>query len=173
VDLYARARAYWVSERSRFEVHTCGILRSEYFHYNLTTFREKLLIEDIGIEPQGSTLSSLSDFTLPPRHTLLFEGNFLVLDHHIINAKAESINSSPSFLEVGFGDNRKEFAGLHRFEVSRDEDLVVDGGATVCFSSLSCNPTVNKVPFSKWGFEFHKFYAQCLFRDGIREVLRK
>lgn len=128
----------------------------------------------IDIEPHGRTLSSLSDFSrtsLPPRHTLLFEGNFLILDHHVAEANTQS-SPTTSFLEVGFGDNRKQFAGLHRFEVSRDEEEKEDGGVTVCFSSLSCNPTVNKALSPEWAFEFHKFYAQCLFRDGIREVLR-
>ena len=63
---------------------------------------------------------------------------------------------------------------MHRFEVSRtpNDDGKEDGGVTVCFSSLSCNPTVNKIPFPKWVFVFHRFYARSLFRDGIREVLR-
>jgi len=124
-----------------------------------------------GIEPNGPTLSSLGDFSsteLPPRHTLLFGGSFIVLDHQITPpSKNNPDNTPPSFLEIGFGDNRMQFAGLHRFEVTRSRD----GGATICFSSFSCNPTVNKAPFPKWILRFHLFYAQCLFRDGIREVL--
>lgn len=135
----------------------------------------------IDIEPQGPVLSSLSDFSqasLPPPHTLLFGGNFLILDHQIYQSPHSSYkfsSSTPSFLEVGFGDNRKQFAGMHRFEVSRSrgESGKEDGGIILCFSSLSCNPTENRIPFSKWVFNFHKFYAQCLFRDGIREVLKR
>jgi hypothetical protein len=64
---------------------------------------------------------------------------------------------------------------MHRFEVSRsrDDDGKEDRGVVVSFSSLSCNPTVNKIPFLKWLFEFHKFYAQCFFSDGIRELLER
>ena len=141
---------------------------------------KKQLMEKIGVEPQDSTLSSLSDFSLtslPPRGTLLFGGNFMILDHHITKPEQYTPSSTqvivtPSFLEVGFGDNCKQFAGLHRFEVSRDTNDAGDG-VTVSFSSLSCNPTLNQIPFPKWVFNFHKFYAQCLFRDGIKEVLRE
>jgi hypothetical protein len=41
------------------------------------------------------------------------------------------------------------------------------------YSSISCNPTKNQLPFPGWVFGFHTFYAQSLFRDGIREVLSK
>ena len=102
----------------------------------------------------------------------------MILDHYIARSENDAALNpqslpAPSFLEIGFGDNRKQFAGMHRFEVSHDTNSAGKrtGGATVCFSSLSCNPTVNKVPFPMWMFDFHTFYAQCLFRDGIREVL--
>ncbi|KAG0645644.1 hypothetical protein D0Z07_8610 [Hyphodiscus hymeniophilus] len=123
------------------------------------------------IKPKGPTLSSLGDFSsteLPPRHTMLWGCSFIVLDYQIISPSPTHLDDAPpSFIEIGFGDDRKRFAGLHRFEVTRSRD----GGATICFSSFSCNPTVNKAPFPKWIFRFHLFYAQCLFRDGIREVL--
>lgn len=101
----------------------------------------------------------------------------MILDYHIIKQEKHTASNTqviitPSFLEVGFGDNRKQFAGLHRFEVSRDINHGREG-VTVSFSSLSCNPTLNQIPFPKWAFCFHEFYAQCLFRDGIREVLRE
>lgn len=40
----------------------------------------------------------------------------------------------------------------------------------ICYSRLSCNPTVNKSPFPKLIAGFHEFYAQVLFRDGIGGV---
>lgn len=107
---------------------------------------------------------------------LLFEGNFIILDHHITKPEPHTpsrIKNAlvPSFLEIGFGNSRKQFAGLHRFEVFRESES--HGAVTINFSSLSCNPTANKIPFPNWVSVFHKFYAQCLFRDGIREVLRQ
>jgi hypothetical protein len=99
----------------------------------------------------------------------------MIIDHHVNKlgpSLAPQSTATPSFLEVGFGDNRKQFAGLHRFEVLRDAPEKEGDGVTICFSSLSCNPTVDTIPFSTWVFDFHKLYAQSLFRDGIREVLR-
>lgn len=94
----------------------------------------------------------------------------MVLDKHV-NTPSSKIEekSSPSFIEIGFGNDRKQFAGLHRFEVSRDGEE--EGSVELWYSSVSCNPTVNKLPFPRSGFGFHNFYAQCLFRDGVREVL--
>ncbi len=67
---------------------------------------------------------------------------------------------------------------MHRFEVSRvsksteDDSGKEDGTVELCYSSMSCNPTKNGLPFPEFLFGFHKFYAQCLFRDGVAEVLR-
>jgi hypothetical protein len=120
----------------------------------------------------------ISRTSLPEKFTVLLGGNFIILDHYLNPpSSAKEENQSPSFLEVGFGDDRKGFAGMHRFEVSRvsnstrTEETGEDGAVELCYSSISCNPTVNKLPFPAWVFEFHKFYAQCLFRDGVAEVL--
>jgi hypothetical protein len=104
----------------------------------------------------------------------------VVLDHHLNPpSPLGEEGQSPSFIEIGFGDNRKGFAGMHRFEVSRVSNLSKaggeegeDGAVELWYSSISCNPTVNKLPFPGWVFSFHKFYAQCLFKDGVVEVLR-
>jgi hypothetical protein len=109
---------------------------------------------------------------------MLFGGNFMVLDVGLKSDADPSKGMDPtledSFVEVGFGDNRRRFAGLHRFEVSRDVEKETGeyAGITICYSSISCHPTVNKPVFPKFLFGFHKFYAMCLFRDGIAEVLK-
>jgi hypothetical protein len=94
----------------------------------------------------------------------------MVLDTHIKSQDPsgdEKSSSEQSYVEIGFGDDRKNFAGMHRFEVSRPENQ----GVEISFSSVSVNPSMNRAPFSNLVFVFHKFYAQCLFRDAIREVL--
>jgi hypothetical protein len=127
----------------------------------------------IAVKPIGPILQSpsqLSRTTLPPPHTLLFGGNFTVLDTHIKSQDPsgdEKSSSEQSYVEIGFGDDRKNFAGMHRFEVSRPENQ----GVEISFSSVSVNPSMNRAPFSNLVFVFHKFYAQCLFRDAIGEVL--
>ena len=79
-----------------------------------------------------------------------------------------------SYIDIGFGDDRKGFAGFHRFEITRETDEADNegGGATICYSSIVCNPSVNKSPAPEFTYAFHKFYALCLFRDGIAGVLQ-
>ncbi|TGO62766.1 hypothetical protein BCON_0017g00060 [Botryotinia convoluta] len=108
-------------------------------------------------------LESLSDKTLPPKDSLLFDGNFMVLFTKIEDSKPRDC---PSCIEIGYGDDRKQFSGMHSFELIHGRD-----GATIWYSSVSCNPTINKRPFSNWVFAFHRWYARTLFRDGIAAVL--
>jgi hypothetical protein len=125
---------------------------------------------------------------LPEKGTVLLGGNFMVLDLHVKGEGEGEADEGVSFVEIGFGDDRKNFAGMHRFEVLRLPDSTdgkvakegvederegeeARGGVQLWYSSISCNPKENKLPFPKWVFGFHEFYAQCLFRDGVREVL--
>jgi hypothetical protein len=94
----------------------------------------------------------------------------MVLDANIKSqdtSSDEKSSSEQSYVEIGFGDDRKNFAGMHRFEVSRPGKEMVQ----ISFSSVSVNPSMDQAPFSNLVFVFHKFYAQSLFRDAIREVL--
>ncbi|KAF5873547.1 uncharacterized protein Bfra_005010 [Botrytis fragariae] len=108
-------------------------------------------------------LESLSDKTLPPKYSPLFGGNFMVLFTKTENIKPRDC---PSCVEIGYGDDRKQFSGMHSFELIHERD-----GATIWYSSVSCNPTINKRPFPDWAFAFHRWYARTLFRDGIAAVL--
>jgi hypothetical protein len=130
-------------------------------------------------EPQIVDPLELSREKLPEKGTVLLGGNFMVLDKYV---KKEGEEEGLSFVEIGFGDNRKGFAGLHRFEVETirdgerggEEDGEEEkGGVQLWYSSISCHPTRNKLPLPAWTFRFHEFYAQSLFRDGVAEVLRK
>ncbi|KAH8768819.1 hypothetical protein BGZ57DRAFT_898537 [Hyaloscypha finlandica] len=135
--------------------------------------------------------SAIEREKLPEKGTVLLGGNFMVLDAQLKGRGKEDEGwegeGGESFVEVGFGDDRKGFAGMHRFEVLRLSDSTdgkgeevggengeedKEGGVQLWYSSVSCNPRENKLPFPKWVFGFHEFYAQCLFRDGVREVLR-
>jgi hypothetical protein len=128
-----------------------------------------------GVSMDGPVMTSpgeLDRTKLPEKGTVLFGGNFFVLDVHL----KQQDEMEGSFVDVAFGDNRKRFSGLHRFEVTRDvsEDGKEEGdvGAVrVEYSSISCNPSENKRVFPNWVWVFHKWYAMVLFRDGIREVL--
>lgn len=135
-----------------------------------------------GTERQILSPGGIERERLPGKGTVLLGGCFLVLDARV-SGKGEE---GESFIEIGFGDDRRGFSGMHRFEVSRlaneDSDEAEDWTDTgrkekedvqLWCSSISCNPRENKLPFPKWAFGFHQFYAQCLFRDGVRGVLGK
>lgn len=103
----------------------------------------------------------------------------MILDRHIKTSSAREQSSiGDSFVEIAFGDDRKTFSGVKRFEVlrlkSKDDS---DEGVIFTDSSLACNPmidgaTIQWLPAPKnWMQSFHNFYALCLFRDGVREVL--
>lgn len=129
-----------------------------------------ILINFIAIPSSGPTLGleSLSNKTLPPKHSPLFGGNFMVLFTKINNNnRNNTLEKSPSCVEIGYGDDRKQFSGMHSFELIHEGD-----GAIIWYSSVSCNPTINQRPFPDWLFAFHRWYARSLFRDGVAAVLK-
>jgi hypothetical protein len=110
---------------------------------------------------------------------MLFGGNFMILDINLNPCRDDPMDVSldsvmGSHVDFAFGDDRKSFAGFHRFEVTREIDEA-DGeesrGATICYSSIACNPSANEWPAPSFTYAFHKVYALNLFRDGIAGVL--
>ncbi|KAH9219104.1 hypothetical protein DL95DRAFT_331287 [Leptodontidium sp. 2 PMI_412] len=142
--------------------------------------RSLIPVRFTGVQTGGPWLPSpndLSESRLPEKYSKLFHGNFMVLDVKIRNQDPKSPDgtsdeSPESYVDIAFGDDRKGFAGFHRLEISRDERSG-EGGATLCYSSIACNPSVNKFPMPRFIFSFHRWYGMCLFRDGVEMVLRK
>lgn len=126
--------------------------------------------------PRFSSPSELSKTRLPEKYSKLFHDNFMILDRSIGDRSSKLVSGPTSetvvtsFVDIAFGDDRSSFAGLHRLEVSRDEDRE-QGGVTLCYSSVACNPTNNVLPFPGFVFGFHRWYGMCLFRDGVKMVL--
>ncbi|KUJ18913.1 uncharacterized protein LY89DRAFT_507637 [Mollisia scopiformis] len=137
------------------------------------------------------TLGGFSKTKLPPKGTILFGGNFMVLDTRVFfppgspsSASSLATREVPSYIDIGFGDpvisyvdvafgaDQKNFSGLHRFEIQYHPTKKEGEELTVWYSSLSCNPSLNRAPFPKWTVAFHRWYAMCLFRDGIEGVIR-
>jgi hypothetical protein len=93
---------------------------------------------------------------------------------------SDSNTLSPSFVEIGFGSNRRQFSGLHRFEVFRHREVgeneekadAASEAVTISYSSTSCNPSVDRLPFPEYMGNFHRVYSWCLFRDGVRGILK-
>jgi len=93
----------------------------------------------------------------------------MVIGNHL---RPKDQGALENFVEVGFGDDRKSFAGMHRFEVSK---RAAGQGVVVGYSCCACNPK-DDTPIYPWinrkfVAKFHGLYALLLFRDGIREVL--
>jgi hypothetical protein len=122
----------------------------------------------------------LSRKSLPPVHSLLFYRNFVVLDISLKSDIEEAADDSQtqrtsSYIDIGFGDDRKAFAGFHRFEVTREKGVPGEekGTVVVCYSTMACNPTTIKAPATEFTYTFHMFYAWTLFRDGVAGILTR
>jgi hypothetical protein len=120
---------------------------------------------------------------LPPLHTVLF-GAFQVAHVELAEPTASSSekieqDSSSSSVDIVFGSDTAQFAGVHRFSILRDGDG--DGSrrrrdnsvVQVHYAHISCNPTVNKPLKPDIMFPLHKLYAMWLFREGVAEVMRR
>lgn len=105
--------------------------------------------------------------TLPPLNTLLF-GVFQVIH---IELGTSSPQHSSSTLDLAFGSNKGEFAGVHRFAILRDGEK--PGVIRVALEHTSCNPTVNKPLKPDFMIPLHNFYAMWLFRESVTELIRR
>lgn len=134
-------------------------------------------VNNLGIRANGPEILSprgISRTSLPEKSTRMLGGNAVVLESHVNPGSFTKEASIPSFLEIGFGSDRGELAGMHRFELSHDlKSIGVEEGAVeLWFSSVTCNPVVDKILFPTWAFGVYKLYARSLFRDGVAEVLK-
>lgn len=134
---------------------------------------------------------------LPSPFSILF-GAFQVLDSRIRDADElgnsmvavhEGTTGNASYIDIGFGSDKGQFAGVHRFSVVRPQqpsridgwhDIVAennDGGndefetVEIHFSCVTCNPLVD-VPLNPTGmlFRFHMFYADWLLRESVSRM---
>ncbi|KAI8668090.1 hypothetical protein NCS55_00833300 [Fusarium keratoplasticum] len=118
------------------------------------------------------SLKDLSDTKLPSINTVLF-GVFQALDLHLATQQLKNgADRTESYIDFGFGSDKFWFGGVHRFAVVRLRDEEGKEMVQVHYQSMSCNPSVNKPLRPWWMFEFHKAYADLLFRDGVSEIKR-
>ncbi|SPO06951.1 uncharacterized protein DNG_09645 [Cephalotrichum gorgonifer] len=136
---------------------------------------------------EGRPIWSLSEIPtdqLPPVHSVLF-GAFQISSIRLVDQNASGISPSSSdegsHVDFVFGTDKGQFAGVHRFRVSRprrlkgeeragggDEELV-----TVHLEHMSCNPAVDKALKPDFLLTLHKIYATLLFREGVAEIKRR
>lgn len=113
--------------------------------------------------------NDLSDTKLPLLNTVLF-GVFQTLDLHLATQQLDGPGRTESYVDFGFGSDSYSFGGVHRFAVVRSRDDEGKETVQVHCQSMSCNPSVDKPLRPWWMFEFHKVYADLLFRDGVSEI---
>ncbi|KAJ4321741.1 hypothetical protein N0V84_005174 [Fusarium piperis] len=115
--------------------------------------------------------NDLSDTKLPSLNTVLY-GVFQTLDLHLTQQLKDGPGRTESYVDFGFGSDKFMFGGVHRFAIVRSKDEEGEETVQVHCQSMSCNPSVNKPLRPWWMFEFHKAYADLLFRDGVSEIKR-
>jgi hypothetical protein len=86
------------------------------------------------------------------------------------SSAAEKTEASSS-VDIVFGSDMAQFAGVHRFTILRDWNR--PDSVQVYYAHISCNPTVNKALKPDILFPLHKLYAMWLFREGVAEVMRR
>jgi hypothetical protein len=121
-------------------------------------------------DPSASLIwntSKLSNINLPPMGSCLF-GSFKVLDKQI---PLEPSEQRPSYVDYGFGSDEFQFAGCHRFQVTRllraNEKPLVQ----LELQGFYCNPQKNQPSGGKFLEWFHYIYAKLLFANGVQSVL--
>ncbi|KXJ87017.1 hypothetical protein Micbo1qcDRAFT_167769 [Microdochium bolleyi] len=159
--------------------------------------------------------AELSEKRLPPLNSILF-GSFQVLDTHIVDSSARATTTTTkhadshsdahddkantdqeSYIDIGFGNDRTQFAGVHRFCVSRrgrisppsslspsserdgSPSAVTEKGPDDCETvvvlyhhGVTCNPTHDRTRDMEdsWLFKFHMLYADLLFRESVARL---
>jgi hypothetical protein len=111
---------------------------------------------------------------------MLFD--FALVSKHI----QTSSDPSPSYADYGFGSDRRNFAGSHRFGINREEgvhDRDVDEEAgearkeeeliELYVECFRCDPLVNRDSWAEYMPWFHYWYARFLWADAVRAVLRR
>lgn len=123
-----------------------------------------------------------------PVGDILF-GSFKIVDSHL---KLTPSDPLPSYLDFGFGSDRGQFAGCHRFSIHRGleskdselgrlnitgatgmTELPEEGDVEVRLEHFRCNPSKNVASWAEWIPWLHFWYAKFLFADGVSSVLRQ
>ncbi|OGE50863.1 hypothetical protein PENARI_c015G11420 [Penicillium arizonense] len=121
-------------------------------------------------DPSASMIwntSELSNINLPPVGSCLF-GSFKVLDKQI---PLESSEKRPSYVDYGFGSDEFEFAGCHRFQITRLQPANDKPLVQLELQGFHCNPQKNQPSVGKLLEWFHYIYAKLLFANGVQSVL--
>jgi hypothetical protein len=111
---------------------------------------------------------------------MLFD--FALVSKHI----QTSSDPSPSYADYGFGSDKRNFAGSHRFAINRkershDQDVNEKVGQAgkeeeyveLYLQCFRCNPIVNRDSWAESLPWLHYWYARFLWADAVMAVLRR
>jgi len=121
-----------------------------------------------------------------PKDKLVPTGD-MFFDFALVNKHIQtSSDSSPSFVDYGFGSDRRIFAGSQRFAVSRKvrvPDQDVNGKVEQAVKEeeyvelyvecFRCNPVVDRDSWAEYAPWLHYWYARFLWAEAVRAVLRR
>ncbi|KAK1994125.1 hypothetical protein LX36DRAFT_584993 [Colletotrichum falcatum] len=129
---------------------------------------------DIGLDTTTKSVwetSELSPTSLPSPHSILF-GTFQVSHVEVQDPGnfPQVHKKTESSIDFVFGGDKTQFAGSHRFSVTRDPKRA--GEVRILYEHMACNPTMNQPLKPDLLLHFHNFYAMLLFREGVAEVMQ-
>ncbi|KAH7390965.1 hypothetical protein DE146DRAFT_150438 [Phaeosphaeria sp. MPI-PUGE-AT-0046c] len=137
-------------------------------------------VENTPISSRYWSVDELPKHELPPLHSLLF-GVWRMTDKHINNQASQNAQTTQeSYVDLAFGADDWNLAGVHRFIVSRDsseskiQDQTSDDTVNVRieFAHAGCNPRKDERLKPDFLEPLHNLYAILLFREGVAEVLK-
>lgn len=87
----------------------------------------------------------------------------------------------PSYVDYGFGSDKRNFAGSHRFVVNRKDeghgkdanDKTEGGSVELYVEGFCCNPMVNRGSWVEYMPWIHYWYGTLLWAEAVRAVLRR
>jgi hypothetical protein len=110
--------------------------------------------------------------------------DFAVIDKHIQTHS----DPAPSYIDYGFGSDRRVFSGSQRFVVTRHERIrnmeedekagllqteKEDGYVELSIECFRCNPLVDRDSWAEYAPWLHYWYAKCLWAEAVRRLLRR
>ncbi|KAJ6149833.1 hypothetical protein N7471_001032 [Penicillium samsonianum] len=165
-----------LSDEEVLALFSCGFFGGFIFGFERTALRiggwRLLPARYTGFKDDSSPIgiwnaSELSTLNFPPVGSCLF-GAFKVLDKQI---SLKTSGQYTSYIDYGFGSDEFQFAGCHRFQITR---LLPTSGKPLVQLELQgfhCNPQRNRPSGTTLFRWFHYIYAKLLFANGVQSVL--
>ncbi|EXJ78323.1 hypothetical protein A1O3_09484 [Capronia epimyces CBS 606.96] len=175
----------WVFAIEGWAMRACGgILPAAYTGFKANQTASKRIIWKS---------SDISEDSLVPIGDMLFD--FALVSKHIqtrpdsippSSSYGSSYSYSYSYVDYGFGSDQRNFAGAHRFVVTRKEqdqhqhqnqdqdskEQKEEEYIELSIECFRCNPLINQDSWAEYLPWLHYWYARFLWAEAVRTVLR-